>query len=98
MALGDNDRWQAEQDAYTLAEAKVIQSDKDRLQKAVTAASQIVESKKKDFKAMEAVSNKKPLTSEKENAPFSAPRQNEVAKSKKRVLADVSGLNIFKKI
>lgn len=53
-------RWQAESDARTLANAKVITNDPARLQAATNAAQQMADEQSKEAKAMRNVSNMGP--------------------------------------
>lgn len=55
----DDSEFQAKSDARTLAEAKVIQGDKGRLQSAEQAAVVLAEEAAKDAKAMQSVSKEK---------------------------------------
>jgi hypothetical protein len=59
MALSAQERkWQAESDANTLAEAKVIQGDKKRLAQAAKAGKQIAKELTKRATAMNSVKSK----------------------------------------
>lgn len=51
-------KWQAEQDARTLAEAKVIAADRRRVNAACAAAKKMAGEKMKEAKAMQGVSKR----------------------------------------
>lgn len=53
----DEKRWQAESDARTLSEAKIISDDENRLSAAKTAAERLAEEERKRAEALEKVSN-----------------------------------------
>lgn len=71
-------RWQAEDDARTLATSKVIVDDPARLVRAKVAAKRMADQEKKSAKAMDDVSNVK------KGAPISANRADSPAPKKKR--------------
>ncbi len=51
----DDKRWEAESDARTLSEAKIINDDEKRLSAATTAADRLAEEKREQAEAMEKV-------------------------------------------
>ena len=53
-------KWEAESDARTLAEAKVIAADKARLKAAAVAAKRMADDKMKEARAMKQVAKKAP--------------------------------------
>lgn len=55
----DDKKWQAECDARTLAEAKVIQSDKNRVTAAQKAAKEMSTKMEKECNALKTVAKKK---------------------------------------
>ena len=59
-----NEKWQADSDARTLAEANVILSDEKRLNAAKKAATKLAEEAKKQFEGMLRVSGKSKTTIE----------------------------------
>jgi len=56
----DEKRWQAENDARTLAEAKVIVKDSERLNAAKVEAKRMADEKQKEVSAMRSVAGSKP--------------------------------------
>ena len=48
----DEEKWQARDDAYTLQMAEVIRNDKKRFEKAMKAAKELAEEKKKEADAI----------------------------------------------
>lgn len=57
--LDDDRNWEAEQDARTLAEAKLINADTGRLQSAEQAATKLAEEKREEAVAMSSVASDK---------------------------------------
>lgn len=57
--LEEDRNWEAEQDARTLAEAKLIKVDPGRLGSAEQAATKLAEEKKDEAKAMDSVAKDK---------------------------------------
>ena len=66
MVLTANDKiWRAESDARTLAEADVIQKDKNRLKMAVKTAKKMADERMKEATSMKKVANKNTETPKK---------------------------------
>lgn len=57
--LDEDTNWEAEQDARTLAEAKLISADSGRLASAEQAATKLAEEKKEEAAAMNSVASDK---------------------------------------
>lgn len=60
---GPNEEWRAQEDAFTLAEAKKIQQDPSRLSRAQQAAKSMAEEKQKDAAAMRQVAGREKKSS-----------------------------------
>jgi hypothetical protein len=68
-------RWRAEEDARILAEAKVIQSDQQRLEAARAEAQRMADEKQKEAKAMRSVAGRKPANGSDVNSTEDIPGQ-----------------------
>ena len=93
----DQKKWQAEDDAYTLAQAAKIQKDPARMSAATDAAKRMAEEKREDANAMSSVARRKG-TSDRKVKP--APKQDNISRKriKKSVKENKSKFNVFQKI
>lgn len=99
-AINERDEWRAQEDAFTLAEAKKIQKDPGRLTRAQQAAKKMADERAEDAAAMRQVAGRKAAdsTPAKGNATTVRESRPQAQTGRPRQGTGASQFNVFKKI
>ncbi|MGD9156781.1 MAG: hypothetical protein PVG39_00105 [Desulfobacteraceae bacterium] len=98
--ISERDEWRAQEDAYTLAEAKKIQKDQVRLTRAQQAAKKLADERAEDAQSMRQVAGRKEnnSTPAKGNAKMVRDSKPQAQTGRPRQGQGASQFNVFKKI